>query len=107
MLTLCHGSLAKYLRIPNASPSLPSGANGKESACQCRRRKRCGFDPWVGAIPWRRVWYPTPVFLPRESNAGEPGGLQFMGSQRVRHDYSNLALCMHARLVHLPPSEMN
>ena len=26
--------------------------------------KRCGFDPWVGKIPWRRKWHPTPVFLP-------------------------------------------
>ena len=23
-------------------------------------------DPWVGKIPWRREWLPTPVFLPRE-----------------------------------------
>ena len=22
-----------------------------------------GFDPWVGKIPWRREWLPTPVFL--------------------------------------------
>ena len=22
------------------------------------------FDPWVGKIPWRRKWQPTPVFLP-------------------------------------------
>ena len=28
---------------------------------------RCGFDPWVGKIPWRRAWQPTPVFLPGES----------------------------------------
>ena len=29
----------------------------------------------------------TPVFLPRESQCTEePGGLQSMGSQRVRHD---------------------
>ena len=27
---------------------------------------RPGFDPWVGKIPWRRAWYPTPVFLPLE-----------------------------------------
>ena len=26
------------------------------------------FDPWVGKIPWRRVWPPTPVSLPGESN---------------------------------------
>ena len=23
-----------------------------------------GLDPWVGKIPWRREWQPTPVFLP-------------------------------------------
>ena len=27
-----------------------------------------GFDPWVGKIPWRREWQPTPVFLPGESH---------------------------------------
>ena len=36
---------------------------GKEPACQCRRHKRQGFDPWVGKIPWRRQWQPTPAFL--------------------------------------------
>ena len=35
-----------------------------ESVClQCRRP---GFDPWVGKIPWRRKWQPTPVFLAGE-----------------------------------------
>ena len=34
-------------------------------------------DPWVGKIPWRRAWQPTPVFLPGESPWAEgPGGLQ-------------------------------
>ena len=27
------------------------GTNGKEPACQCRRHKKCGFDPWVGRSP--------------------------------------------------------
>ena len=27
-----------------------------------------GFDPWVGKIPYRRAWQPTPVFLPGESH---------------------------------------
>ena len=40
---------------------------GKELACQCRRRKRCVFHPWVGKIPWRRPQQSTPVFLPGES----------------------------------------
>ena len=30
----------------------------------CRRFKRPGFNPWIGKIPWRRAWQPTPVFLP-------------------------------------------
>ena len=29
----------------------PGGTNGKEPACQCKRPKRYGFDPWVGKIP--------------------------------------------------------
>ena len=29
----------------------PGGAGGKEPTCQSRRRKRHGFDPWVGKIP--------------------------------------------------------
>ena len=28
---------------------------------QCRRS---GFSLWVGKIPWRRKWQPTPVLLP-------------------------------------------
>ena len=32
---------------------------------KCRRP---GFDPWVGKIPWKRKWQPTPVFLPGESH---------------------------------------
>ena len=29
---------------------------------------RCRFDPWVGKIPCRRAWQPTPVFLRGESH---------------------------------------
>ena len=45
----------------------PGGASGKEPACQCRRHKKCWFDPWVGKILWRRAWQSTLVFLPGES----------------------------------------
>ena len=44
------------------------GASGKEPVCHCRTHKRCGFDPCVGKIPWRRAWQSTPVFLPGESH---------------------------------------
>ena len=47
---------------------MQGGTNGKELTYQCRRHKRCGFDPWVGKIPWRRAWQLTPVFLPGESH---------------------------------------
>ena len=63
------------------------GISGKGSACQCRRSKRCGFDLWVGKIPWRRAWQPTPVVLPGKSH-----GQRILaehspwGSQTVRHD---------------------
>ena len=41
------------------------------------------LDPWVGKIPWRRKWEPTPVFLPGKiSWTEEPGGLQSMGLQK-------------------------
>ena len=33
----------------------------------CLQCRRPGFDPWVGKIPWRRKWQPTPVFLPGKS----------------------------------------
>ena len=29
-------------------------------------RPRPGFNPWIGKIPQRRKWKPTPVFLPGE-----------------------------------------
>ena len=27
-----------------------------------------GFNPWVGKLPWRRKWQPTPAFLPEKSH---------------------------------------
>ena len=44
------------------------GLNAKEPTYQCRRCKRCKFVPCVGKIPWRREWFPTPVFLPGKSH---------------------------------------
>ena len=49
-------------------PGLPRWHSAKESACQRRRCKRGGFDPWVGKIPWRRARQPTSVFLPGKSH---------------------------------------
>ena len=42
----------------------PGGSEVKSVCLQCGRP---GFDPWVGKIPWRKKWQPTPVVLPGES----------------------------------------
>ena len=75
-----------------------------QRTCQPSRRHR--FSPWVGMIPWRRKWPPSPVFLPEKSHGQRslagycPWGLkrvgrdlatkqqqnEDMGSQRARHD---------------------
>ena len=72
---------------PTGHHQASQGCSGKEPACECRRRERCGFDPWVGKIPWRRAGQPTPVFLPGESHGQRSlvGRLQSMGPQRVGH----------------------
>ena len=30
--------------------------------------RRCRFYPWVGKIPWKWTWQPTPVFLPGKAH---------------------------------------
>ena len=47
---------------------LPRWLSVKESVCQCRRHRRCGFDSWIERILWRRKWQPTPIFLPGKSH---------------------------------------
>ena len=47
---------------------LPGWLSGKESTCQCRRRRRHGFDPWVRKIPWRKAWQHASVFFPGKSH---------------------------------------
>ena len=56
------------LEIANLPTGFPGGISGKEPVYQRRRLKRPAFDPYVGKIPWRRAWQPTPVFLPGESH---------------------------------------
>ena len=49
------------------TPGLLRWLSGKESAYQCRRCRRCGFNSWVRKISWRK-WQPAPVFLPEKSH---------------------------------------
>ena len=63
---------------------------------QCRNCRRHRFDLWVGKIPWKEGIAPHSGILARRTPwIEEPGGLQFIGSQRVGHDQSDLA-CIHS-----------
>ena len=73
----------------NQIQGLPKWLKDKEPACRC---KRPGFDPWVRKIPWRRKWQPTPLLAWEIPWTKEPGGLQSMGSQRVRHNWATYTL---------------
>ena len=43
---------------------------------------RCGFDLWVGKIPWKRAWQHTPVFLPAESHGQRSMGAIVHGAAK-------------------------
>ena len=65
------------------------GAVVKNPPANASNVKRYGFNPWVVKIPWRREWQPTPVFMPEKTLwTEEPGGLQSLGLQRVRHNWA-------------------
>ena len=54
-----HSTCCFVFGVSPIMKGFPDGSVGKE----------CGrdlFDPWLGKIPWRREWQPTPVFLPGE-----------------------------------------
>ena len=66
---------------------LPKWLSDKESACQCRRCRIHGFDPWVRKILWRRKWKPTPVRLPGECHRQKSlAGYTPWGHKRVGPD---------------------
>ena len=57
--------------------------NGNKSAY--RRLKRHRFHPWVGKIPWCRIWQPTPVYLPGKSH----GQTSLVGYSPWSHEESD------------------
>ena len=60
-------------RLPTPVLSGPWLLRRLRICLQCGRPE---LDPWVGNIPCKRAWQPTPVFLPGEFPwTEEPGGL--------------------------------
>ena len=79
-----------YLKI-----EYPRWLSGKESAF--RRHRSLWLDPWVGKIPWRRAWQPTPVFLPTESH-GQVAGYSPQGQIVLRTEATEYARTHSSKL---------
>ena len=58
-----NGQEAHIKILTSWSHRRPLWLSWKRICLQCGRP---GFNPWVGKIPWRREWLPTPVFWPGE-----------------------------------------
>ena len=68
LLCLLHCRQTLYLLSLRENPLW--GLSRLRMRFPCRICKRCGFDPWVEKIPWRRKWQwqSAPVVLPGESH---------------------------------------
>ena len=75
----------------------PGGASCKEPTRQCRRSKRCKFDPWIRKIPWRKAWQPTPVCLPGASHGQRQATVCRVTQSWTR--LKQLSLCTCQRVV--------
>ena len=60
----------------------------------CLQCGRPEFDPWIGKIPWKRKWQPTPVLLPGKSHGWRslvgcsPRGCKESDTSERQHEYS-------------------
>ena len=69
-------------------------------SCHYRRRKRRGFDPWVGKIPWRRRWQLTAEFLPGNSHGqGHLAGYSPWDHRVRREPARRVAAAAHDRRI--------
>ena len=74
------------------------------------------FDPWVGKIPWKGKWHPTPVFLPgashgqrglagcspwgcKESNMTEHAHVMFTERIGILLERTKEMMCRHMKMT--------
>ena len=95
-------SQKRYLRLERPTDltgfKLPvsQGEGIKESACQCRRWKRCRFDPWDEKVLWSRKWQPTPYScLENSMNREDCWAIVHGGHKRGRHDSTHACTYIH------------
>ena len=82
-------------------PWLPMWLSGKESSCQCGR---CGFDPWVGKISWRRKWQTTPYsYLGNHMDRGDWWAIvhEFTKGWTGRSVDMCVCVCAHTHYIYL------
>ena len=80
---------------PGFHQGFPGGSAGKRICLQCRRP---GFDPWLGKIPWRREWLPSPVFWPGDFH----GQRSLEGYSPWGWKESDMTERFHFTLLHQP-----
>ena len=73
------------LTISWLTPYFPGGSNGKESACSVGD---LGLIPGLGRYPGEGKGYHSSILAWGIPWTEEPGGLQSMGSQRVKHNWA-------------------
>ena len=78
-------SREKMLNLGTMSAS-PQMVRGWGIYLPTQETREMWVDPWVGKIPWRRKWQPTPVFLPGESHGQRSLAGYGPWGQRVRRN---------------------
>ena len=78
-----------FIHVLNAVYGLPWWVSRLKTSLQCGRHRRCGFNPRVGKILWRRKnGNLLSIVAWRIPWMEEPCGLWYKGSQRVRHNWA-------------------
>ena len=87
--------VSTFLKFP-PSPLLGFADGTVVKNLSASEGKRCGFNPWVRKIPWRRNWQPTPLFLPGKSH-GQRCQYKRCGfnpwSEKIPHAKEQLSPC--------------
>ena len=85
-----------FIVVYMSSVGFWGGTHGKEPACKCRRHELQVRSLWLLSCHQEdaleeSLAFRSAVLAWRIPGTEEPGWLQSMGSQRVRHGWSNLA----------------
>ena len=79
-----------------APVGIPRWSSAKESGRQCRRCRRLRSHLWAGEIPLEEeIAIHSSMLAWKTPGTEKPGGLQSMGSQRVRHDWVRVPTHTH------------